>query len=427
MSNHLAIATVTAALGQVVHTSAQSAVGGVMLRFGRPVTQTAGNTERRVHVYLYQVTPHAALRNSDLPSRRSDGQMVQRPQAALELHYLLSFYGDDQLLEADRMLAAVARDMHARPQLSAQNVADAIAGHATELGESDLAAAVERIRFTPVTLTLDDQSRLWSVMVQTPYALSMVYTASVVLLDAVELATPVLPVLRRGKDDHGVDTTVGPFPRLDEAWVGFPASVGRQPRLPSLRVAPLGSRVFINGSNLGGDAVTLRFRHPLLPPHDIAIAAVDREGGQLRLTLPDDAAAQTAWAAGLYTVIAIVRRGTSASESPVWPLLIAPRISAIAPNPAPSAGGAVTLSITCRPQVRPDQTATLLITKHKVPVPAQAHAVTTDTLHFVLDPAPVGAGQLVWLRVDGAESLPVRIDPNSGALVFDDAQRVSIT
>ena len=79
------------------------------------------------------------------------------------------------------------------------------------------------------------------------------------------------------------------------------------------------------------------------------------------------------------------------------------------------------------PQVRPDQTATLLITKHKVPVPAQAHAVTTDTLHFVLDPAPVGAGQLVWLRVDGAESLPVRIDPISGTLVFDDAQRVSIT
>ena len=425
MSNHLAIATVTAALGQVVHTSAQSAVGGVTLRFGRPVTQAAGNTERRVHVYLYQVTPHAALRNADMPSRSSDGRMVQRPQAALELHYLISFYGDDQLLEADRMLAAVARDMHARPQLSAQNVADAIAGHATELGGSDLAAAVERVRFTPVTLTLDDQSRLWSVMVQTPYALSMVYAASVVLLDAIELATPVLPVLRRGKDDHGVDTTIGPFPRLDDAWVGFPASVDRQPRLPSLRAAPLGSRVLINGSNLGGDAVTLRFQHPLLPAHDVAVAANDRDAGQLRLTLPDDAAAQIVWVAGLYSVVAVVRRGPSRSESQVWPLLIAPRISAIAPNPAPSLGGAVTLNITCRPQVRPHQTVTLLIGSREVP--AEAHAAPTDTLHFVLDPAPIGAGQLVWLRVGGAESLPVRIDPISGTLVFDDTQRVSIT
>ena len=425
MSNHLAIATVTAALGQVVHTSAQSAVGGVMLRFGRPVAQGAGTTERRVHVYLYQVTPHAALRNADLPSRSSDGRMVQRPRAALELHYLLSFYGDDQLLEPERMLAAVARDMHARPELTAQLVADAISGHATELGESDLGSAVERVRFTPVTLTLDDQSKLWSVMVQTPYALSMVYTASVVLLDAVELATPVLPVLRRGKDDQGVDTSVGPFPSLDDAWVGFPASVDRQPRLPSLRAAQLGSRLLINGSNLGGDAVTLRFQHPLLPAQDMAIAAVDRDTGQLRLTLPDNAAAQTASAAGLYGVIAIVQRGASLLQSRIWPLLVAPRISAIAPNPAASVSGAVMLNITCRPQVLPDQRATLLIAGREVP--AQAHAAPTDTLHFELDPAPVGAGQLVWLRVGGAESLPVKFDPIASTLVFDDAQRVSIT
>lgn len=425
MSNHLAVATVTAALGQVVHTSAQSAVGGVTLRFGRPVAQGAGNTERRVHVYLYQVTPHAALRNADLPSRSSDGRMVQRPQAALELHYLLSFYGDDQLLEADRMLAAVARDMHARPQLSPQNIADAIAGHATELGDSDLAAAFERVRFSPVTLTLDDQSKLWSVMVQTPYALSMVYSASVVLLDAVELALPVLPVLRRGEDDQGVDTSVGLFPSLDDAWVGFPASVDRQPRLPSLRAAPLGSRVLISGSNLGGDAVTLRFQHPLLPAQDMVIAANDRDAGQLRLTLPDNAAAQTTSAAGLYSVMAIVQRGTSSSQSRVWPLLVAPRISAISPNPATSVSGVVTLNIKCRPQVLPDQRATLLIAGREVP--AQAHAAPTDTLHFVLDPAPVGTGQLVWLRVGGAESLPVKFDPISDKLMFDDAQRVSIT
>lgn len=425
MSNHLAIATVTAALGQVVHTSAQSAVGGVTLRFGRPVAQGGGNTERRVHVYLYQVTPHAALRNADLPTRSSDGRTVQRPQAALELHYLLSFYGDDQLLEPDRMLSAVARDMHARPQLSAQNISDAIAGHATELGESDLGSAVERVRFTPVTLSLDDQSKLWSVMVQTPYALSMVYTASVVLLDAVELATPALPVLRRGKDDHGVDTTIDPFPRLDDAWVGFPASIDRQPRLPSLRAAQLGARVVINGRNLGGDAVTLRFKHPLLPGLDMPIGAPERDNTQVRLTLPDDVIAQTAWAAGLYTVIATVVRGMSASESEIWPLLVAPRISAIAPNPAPRVGSVVTLTVTCSPQVLPDQTVTLLLAGREVP--AQPHPALTDTLQFMFDPAPVGAGQLVRLRVDGAESLPVNFDPVSGALVFDDAQRVTIT
>ena len=322
------------------------------------------------------------------------------------------------------MLAAVVRDMHARPQLSRQSIGDAIAGH-TELQGSDLAAAIERVKFTLATLTLDDQSRLWSVMVQTPYALSLVYVASVVLLDSVELAAPVLPVLRRGPDDEGVDTTIGPFPRLDDAWVGFQMSADRRPRLPSLHAAQLGSRVHINGSNLVGDSVTLRFQHPLLPAQDVVVAAGDRDAGQLRLTLPDDATAQTAWAAGLYAVTAIVQRAAGAAQSQIWPLLVAPRIIAIAPNPAASAGGIVRLNITCRPQVLPQQAVTLLIGGREVP--AEAHAAPTGTLQFVLNPAPIGADQLLWLRVAGAESMPVRIDPVSGTLVFDDAQRVSIT
>lgn len=425
MSNHLAVATVSAALGQVVHASAQSAVSGVSLRFGRPVAPTAGTTERRVQVYLYQVTPNAALRNDDLPSRNAEGRLTLRPQAALELHYLLTFYGDDQLLEPDRMLGAVARDLHARPLLTAQDIADAIAAHSPELANSDLAAAFERVKLTPATLSLDEQSKLWSVLVQTPHALSLVYTASVVLIEALERETPALPVLRRGEEDRGVDAVVGPFPRLEEAWVGFLESVDRRPHLPSLRAALLGLRFIINGSNLGGDAVTLCFKHPLLPEQTIDIAPADRDGDQLRLTLPDDAAAQSEWAAGLYSVVASVTHGASSSETPIWPLLLAPRISAIAPNPTAPVSGAVTLNVTCRPRVMPAQTATLLLANREVA--AEPHAAPTDTLTFVIDAAPAVTDQLVWLRVDGAESLPLRIDPVSGNFAFDDAQRVTIT
>lgn len=424
MSNHLAVATVTAALGQIVHSAAQAAVGGVTLRFGRPVAPGTGVTERRVHVYLYQVTPNAALRNTDLPTRSSDGRTTLRPQAALELHYLLSFYGDDQQLEPDRMLGAVARDLHARPLLSAQNIADVIASQPL-LSESDLGSAVERVRFTPVTLSLDEHSKLWSVMVQTPHALSMAFLASVVLLDAVEQATPALPVLRRGDDDRGVDAQPGSFPRLAHAWIGFPASELRQPRLPSQRAAWLGARMIIEGAHLGGDAVTLSFQHPLLPPNDIDIAPADRDAAQLRLTLPDDALAQAAWAAGVVSVVARVRRGAKSVHSPAWPLLVAPRITGMAPNPAASVAGAVTLTVTCVPQVLPEQTATLLVADREVI--AEPHAGATGTLAFVLDPAPLVTNQLVWLRVDGAESLPVILDPVTGNFMFDDAQRVSIT
>ena len=137
MSNHLAIATVTAALGQIAHAAAQSAVAGVGLHFGRPTPPTSDLERRKIHVYLYQVTPNAALRNSDLPTRKSNGKLARRPQAALDLHYLLTFYGDDQTLEPDRMLGAVERDLHARPVLSAQAIQDAIDAVNTALGNVD--------------------------------------------------------------------------------------------------------------------------------------------------------------------------------------------------------------------------------------------------------------------------------------------------
>ena len=53
--------------------------------------------------------PNAALRNSDLPTRNHRSVVVQRPTCALDLHYLLSFYGDDSKLEPQRMLGAVVR------------------------------------------------------------------------------------------------------------------------------------------------------------------------------------------------------------------------------------------------------------------------------------------------------------------------------
>jgi hypothetical protein len=288
MSNHLAIATVTATLGDLVHKAAEKALSStVALHFGRPTAASTGATERKVHVYLYQVTPNAALRNNDLPTRNSEGGLTRRPQAALDLHYLLSFFGDDRTLEPDRMLGAVARDLHARPVLSAQAISDAIASRA-ELTGSDLAAAFEQVKFVPAQLSLDEMSKLWSVMVQTPHVLSVAYQGTVVQIDAEESAGTALPVLKRGTDDHGVDTRIGPFPRLDSWWAGAASAALRAPRPPSFPVAQLGVRLLLEGSNLGGDTVTLHFAHPRLPVQALELASDDRDLRQLGVDLPDD-------------------------------------------------------------------------------------------------------------------------------------------
>lgn len=426
MSNHLAIATVTATLGDIVHKAAEGALSStVALNFGRPTAPSGGSTERKVHVYLYQVTPNPALRNNDLPTRDGEGRLRRRPQAALDLHYLLSFYGDDKTLEPDRMVGAVARDLHARPVLSAQAISDAI-GSRSELAGSDLATAFEQVKFAPAQLSLDEISKLWSVMVQTPHVLSVVYQGTVVLIDAEESPGTVLPVLKRGQDDHGVDTRIGPFPRLDSWWAGAVAAADRVPRPPSFPVAQLGARLVLEGANLGGDTVTVRFAHPRLPVQELQVAAADRDARKLAVTLPDDASAQAAWAAGIYTVTAGMQRGTATQNANVVPIAMAPRVTGIQPNPAARDGsGAVSLQVACRPQVLPAQPAVLLLADREIQ--ARAFGAPSDTLTFDIDHAPVLTDALVRLRVDGVDSMPFRYDEASRGFVFDDQQRITIT
>ena len=64
MSNALAIATVTTALAQIVRTAAQSVVNGADVLTGRP--DPNASPAHRIHLFLYQVSPNGAMRNSDL-------------------------------------------------------------------------------------------------------------------------------------------------------------------------------------------------------------------------------------------------------------------------------------------------------------------------------------------------------------------------
>lgn len=425
MSNHLALGTVTAALGEVAHAAAESAVDGVALRFGRPAAPAGGTTDRTLNVYLYQVTPNAALRNADLPARNATGQITQRPAAALDLHYLLSFYGDDQKLEPERMLGAVVRDLHSMPVLTAKRIQDAIGAH-TELAASDLARSVEPVKVTLAPMSLEEMSRLWSVMAQTPHALSVPLVATVVLIEATETASPALPVLQRGEGDRGVDMLVGPFARLDSCWAGAAAAARRRPRPPGLPSAQLGATLVFAGANLGGETTAVRFTHPRLDaPTDVTVVESDRGSGELRLMLPDDDPAQDSWAAGIYGVVARVERGGAAKSSNTLPLLLSPRITGIEPASTLTrdSNGAVSLTVKCRPKVLPRQTAVLLLAGREVA--AVPRATASETLNFTIEDAPVLTAALVRLRVDGVDSLPFKYD-EGGTFVFDDTQRVSI-
>ena len=65
------------------------------------------------------------------------------------------------------------------------------------LAASDLDQQPELVKFTPAQLSLDDLSKVWSVFFQTPYALSVAYEATVVLIEGDETPRAPLPVRQR--------------------------------------------------------------------------------------------------------------------------------------------------------------------------------------------------------------------------------------
>ena len=265
MSRSQAIAAVTSMLAHVVNVTT-----GADVKLGRP-TVPADPQPRKVQIFLYQVTPNAAWRNMDLPTRDNAGQRVtQRPQIALDLHYLISFYGDEELLEPQLMMGAVMRDLHARAVLSHERMASIIAniGDAARKGiiqDSQIDQSVEIVKLSPSVLTLDDMFKLWSVFSQTPYVLSVAYVATVVLIEGEETLQPALPVLQRGKDDRGVETLLPPFPSIEEIFFGLPEDKDARPRPLSYPAAKLDSVMIIKGQNLSGDSLRVRFTHQRLP------------------------------------------------------------------------------------------------------------------------------------------------------------------
>jgi hypothetical protein len=195
VSNFLAIATVTAALREALQPAVGSAVSGATVGFNRPDGAGEAPPTPAVNVYLYQVTPNVAYRNNDLPTRRPDVTVTQRPQAAFDLHYLFTFHGNDAKLEPQLLLGAVASTLHAQPLIS-QTAINKVVSEIDFLKGSNF-NQVERVKFTPASLNLEEFSKLWSVFFQIEYSLSAVYQASVVLIESADEPHPTLPVQTR--------------------------------------------------------------------------------------------------------------------------------------------------------------------------------------------------------------------------------------
>ncbi len=191
MSNALAFATVTQALALLIGNNlAPETDIAVKVETRKPPAEPP--TEPTINVFLYQVTPNPSMRHTDLPTRASDGRLLKRPAAALDLHYLISAYGEESELVGQRLLGCVVRTLHEIPALPKELIE--LAAERPYLAGSDLAASPQRVRFTPTVMDIDETSKLWGMLHQTPYTLSVAYQASLVLIEGREQPTPAKPV-----------------------------------------------------------------------------------------------------------------------------------------------------------------------------------------------------------------------------------------
>src|SRR5215213_1584291 len=172
MSNHLAVATVTAVLARMLSEAlAEAPAGGVesaRVTTLRPDMLAAADGDARgINVFLYQVSANVPWATADLPTRRVDGAPLQRPHQALDLHYLLTFSGDERVLEPQRMLGTAVSTLVARPVLSRELVRDVLvrarADDPTTWEQfSDLAEQIDVVRMSWLPLNLEELSKLWS-------------------------------------------------------------------------------------------------------------------------------------------------------------------------------------------------------------------------------------------------------------------------
>ncbi|MDQ0953708.1 hypothetical protein QFZ24_007631 [Streptomyces phaeochromogenes] len=193
MSNALAIAHVTQALALLIEANLQPEIDmAVKVEPRKPSADPPADPT--ITVFLYQVTPNTSQRNNDLPTRASDGTLLKRPAAALDLHFLISAYGEESELVGQRLIGSVVRTLHEIPVLPKDIIE--LAGEKPYLAGSDLVEAAQRVRFTPTVMDIDETSKLWGMLHQTPYTLSVVYQAALVFIEGREVPVPAKPVER---------------------------------------------------------------------------------------------------------------------------------------------------------------------------------------------------------------------------------------
>ena len=441
MSTALAIASVTAVLRDllnngVIDHNLSAVVGSDVVVSTLPpdridaIDVNPADRRSRLNLFLYQVTPNAAWRNAGLPSRNGSGERLSNPPLAIDLHYLLTAYGVEEM-HAEILLGYGMQLLHETPILTRAAIRMALApptpvpaggelpAAMRDLFTSELAEQVEQIKIVPQSLSTEEVSRLWAAF-QAKYRPTAAYQVSVVLIESRRATRSALPVRQR-------NVYVVPFRQpvieriLSQRQAGDP-------------ILPERDQPILAGYNLVIAGQRLRGEDTLVDIGGTAVAPVDANVNEAQIVIPLPAGSQ----AGVQGVQVIHRRLMGSPPAPhrgvesnlaafvLRPLITAP---AGVTNVQTAADGtrSADVNLTIEPPVGATQRVVLLLNEFQPVLASPPGDVAARVYSFVAPPRlspqspppslpppqsnitiPISGvrpgNYLVRVQVDGAES-----------------------
>lgn len=420
MSNALAIASVTAVLRDLLNDGLVNANIDAIGQFAVTslpldrVADNGGDPTNRLNIYMWHAVRNAAWSNQRLPGRLAAGARQDSPYLALDLHFILTATGSEEL-HAEILLGFGMQVLHETPVLTRDAIRAALgaAGPVDAallpaayqfVAASDLADQFEQIRITPAIpdgdgpMQLEGISNLWAAF-SAPLRPSALYQVSCVLIESRAPVRSALPVLSLG--GRTAPLRAPQIVRV-RAMPAGPAG------LPDALAAVLpGGWVALDGTALTADQMQLRLGTRILPllPQNVS-------NTRIAVQLPADVQA------GL-NAIQVDHQFTPDAGPParLWemsnaaPVVIAPVLLTVAVNRTGPAGPVFTgdVTVTLAHPVGSDQIAALLFNPLpggvEQPLSLRCRPRTVAGPQVVADLRDVVAGDyLIRVEIGGAAS-----------------------
>jgi len=297
----------------------------------------------RVNVFLYRVTENAFLQNQQIPGRELSG--YGHPPLSVNLHYLVTAYGNAQVPDdhdalfddtiAHYLLGSAMRVLHDTPIVTEQ-LLTIRAPSGREILDTSLRGEFEQVKLTLEPLTLEDVTKVWTAL-GLRFRLSAAYVANVVQIESERQRTYPRPV---GRPLSPLDPPLPTDPPAPGPMVYVPTL--QTPTITDLHVvlapggaeqaypyARVGDTLALMGTALSGLVTEVWVG-------DLSITAGTAKPTRVEAALPDDAQLQPGLVAVKVTVSDPHVPG-SRFDSNDTPLMVVPRVNAVAPIGPPRA------------------------------------------------------------------------------------------